>query len=139
MSDPEIERLIRDEISDGVQTIQYQLITMSSTNGQSPFASLFLYLKDAKNKQEEKDLALIIEEILKQRIKGIKNEQGVYVTVAFPKLLYVLDKNNITEDSEYWYLTELAAECSAKKISSRLYLCKEDERVKRRRLRMYGM
>ena len=94
--------MVKDEISDGVQTIQYQLITMSSTNGQAPFASLFLYLKDAKNKQEEKDLALIIEEILKQRIKGVKNEQGVYVTVAFPKLLYVLDENNITEDSEYW-------------------------------------
>ena len=116
LNNSEIEKMVKDEISDGVQTIQYQLITMSSTNGQAPFASLFLYLKDAKNKQEEKDLALIIEEILKQRIKGVKNEQGVYVTVAFPKLLYVLDENNITEDSKYWYLTKLAAKCSAKRL-----------------------
>lgn len=116
LSKEEIESMVRDEIADGVQTIQYQLITMSSTNGQAPFVSLFLYLKDAQNKQEEKDLALIIEEIFKQRIKGVKNAQGVYVTVAFPKLLYVLDDNNITEDSEYWYLTKLAAECSSKRL-----------------------
>lgn len=116
LSSDEIELMLKDEIADGVQTIQYQLITMSSTNGQAPFASLFLYLGDAANKQEERDLALIIEEILRQRIKGVKNKQGVYVTVAFPKLLYVLDENNITEDSEYWYLTELAAECSAKRL-----------------------
>lgn len=83
---------------------------------QSPFCSLFLYLKDAKSKQEEHDLALIIEEILKQRIKGVKNEKGAYVTTAFPKLLFVLDDNNITENSEYWYLTQLAAECSSKQL-----------------------
>lgn len=111
-----IEDLVKDEIADGIQTIQYQLITMSSTNGQSPFCSLFLYLKDAKSKQEEHDLALIIEEILKQRIKGVKNEKGAYVTTAFPKLLFVLDDNNITENSEYWYLTQLAAECSSKQL-----------------------
>ena len=89
---------------------------MSTTNGQSPFTSVFMYLGDAKSKQEEKDLALIIEEILHQRIEGVKNEKGVPITTAFPKLLYVLDDNNITEDSEYWYLTKLAAECSAKRL-----------------------
>lgn len=116
LKDEEIEQMVKDEISDGIQTIQYQLITMSSTNGQAPFCSIFMYLGDAKNKREEKDLANIIEEVLKQRIKGVKNEQGVYITTAFPKLLYVLDDNNITEESEYWYLTKLAAECSSKRL-----------------------
>ena len=115
-SDEQIEELVKDDIKKGVQIIQYQLITMSTTNGQSPFTSIFMYLGDAKSKQEEKDLALIIEEVLRQRIEGVKNEKGVPITTAFPKLLYVLDENNITEDSEYWYLTELAAECTSKRL-----------------------
>jgi ribonucleoside-triphosphate reductase len=116
LTDEGIELLLEDEIRDGVQTIQYQLITMSTTNGQAPFVSIFMYLKDTQNKQEEKDLAKIIKQILLQRIEGVKNEQGVPITTAFPKLLYVLDENNISEDSEYWYLTKLAAECSAKRL-----------------------
>lgn len=115
-TDEHIQALVKEDIKNGIQTIQYQLITMSTTNGQSPFVSLFMYLGDAKSKQEEKDLALIIEEILHQRIYGVKNEQGVLVTTAFPKLLYVLDENNINKDSEYYYLTELAAECSSKRL-----------------------
>lgn len=115
-NDEQIEELVKDDIKKGVQIIQYQLITMSTTNGQSPFTSIFMYLGDAKSKQEEKDLALIIEEVLRQRIEGVKNEKGVPITTAFPKLLYVLDENNITEDSEYWYLTELAAECTSKRL-----------------------
>ena len=116
LNEQQIEDLVKNEVASGVQTIQYQLITMSTTNGQSPFVSIFLYLKDAKDKKEEKDLALIIEEILKQRILGVKNSQGVYITTAFPKLLYVLDDNNIDEKSEYWYLTKLAAECTSKRL-----------------------
>lgn len=111
-----VEVLVRDDIKKGIQIIQYQLITMSTTNGQSPFTSVFMYLKDAKNKQEEKDLAYMIEEVFRQRIEGVKNEQGVAITTAFPKLLYVLDDNNITEDSEYWYLTQLAAECTSRRL-----------------------
>ena len=114
-SESVIEDLVRDEIKDGIQTIQYQLITMSTTNGQAPFTSVFLYLGDAKNEQEKYDLAIIIKEILKQRITGVKNEQGIPITTAFPKLLYVLDKENM-EGGEYYYLTELAAECSAKRL-----------------------
>lgn len=110
------EKRLKQEIHDGIQTIQYQLITMSTTNGQAPFTSLFMYLNEVPDGQQRKDLAMIIEEVLKQRIKGVKNEQGVYVTTAFPKLLYCLDDNNIHEDSEYWYLTKLAAECSAKRL-----------------------
>lgn len=115
-TEEQIERIIRNEVSDGIQTIQYQLITMSSTNGQAPFCSLFLYLGDAENEQEEKDLALIIEEILKQRIAGVKNEQGHPITTAFPKLLYVLDENNIHDDSKYYYLTKLAADCTVDRL-----------------------
>ena len=107
--------MVKDEIADGVQTIQYQLITISTTNGQSPFCSLFMYLNDAKNSQEKADLALIIEEVLKQRIAGIKNEQGEPITIAFPKLLYVLDEENM-DNGLYNYLTWLAAECSAKRL-----------------------
>ena len=110
------EKRLKQEIHDGIQTIQYQLITMSTTNGQAPFTSLFMYLNEVPDGQQRKDLAMIIEEVLKQRIKGVKNEQGVYVTTAFPKLLYCLDDNNIHEDGEYWYLTKLAAECSAKRL-----------------------
>lgn len=110
------EQRLRSEIKDGVQTIQYQLITMSTTNGQAPFTSIFMYLDEVPAGQPRKDLAMLIEEVLRQRIQGVKNEQGVYVTTAFPKLLYCLDEDNIHEDSEYWYLTKLAAECSAKRL-----------------------
>lgn len=110
------EKRLKQEIADGIQTIQYQLITMSTTNGQAPFTSLFMYLNEVPDGQQRKDLAMIIEEVLKQRIKSVKNEKGVYVTTAFPKLLYCLDENNIHEDSEYWYLTKLAAECSSKEL-----------------------
>lgn len=111
-----VEERVRDEVKDGIQTIQYQLITMSTTNGQAPFTSVFMYLDEVPDGQIRKDLALIIEETLKQRIKGVKNELGIPVTTAFPKLLYCLDEDNIHEDSEYWYLTELAAECSVKRL-----------------------
>lgn len=111
-----VESRLREEIADGIQTIQYQLITISTTNGQAPFTSVFMYLNDVEDGQPRKDLAMIVEEIFKQRIKGVKNEKGVYVTTAFPKLLYVLDENNIHENSEYWYLTKLASECSAKRL-----------------------
>ena len=110
------EKRLRDEVKDGVQTIQYQLITMSTTNGQAPFTSMFMYLDEVPDGQPRKDLAMLIEEVLKQRIQGVKNEQGVYITTAFPKLLYVLDEDNIHEDSHYWYLTKLAAECSSKRL-----------------------
>lgn len=112
----QIEELVREEIKDGVQTIQYQLITMSTTNGQSPFTSIFMWINEVEDTQTKADLILIIEEVLKQRIAGVPNEQDYPITIAFPKLLYVLDDNNITPDSEYWYLTELAAECSAKRL-----------------------
>lgn len=111
-----VENRLRQEVKDGIQTIQYQLITLSSTNGQSPFASVFMYLNEVDDPQTKSDLAMLIEETLKQRIQGVKNEQGVYITTAFPKLLYVLEEDNITEDSPYWYLTELAAECSVKRL-----------------------
>lgn len=112
----QIEQFIKDEIRDGVQTIQYQLITMSTTNGQAPFTSVFMWINEVENAQTKHDLALIIEEVLKQRIAGVPNEQNAPITVAFPKLLYCLDDNNIKEGTEYWYLTELAAECSAKRL-----------------------
>ena len=111
-----VENRLRKEIKKGVQTIQYQVVTLMTTNGQAPFVTLFLYLGEARNEQEQKDLAIIIEEVLEQRIKGVKNESGVYVTPAFPKLIYVLEENNITPESEYWYLTELAAKCTAKRM-----------------------
>lgn len=111
-----VESRLKQEIADGIQTIQYQLITMSTTNGQAPFTSVFMYLDEAPEGQLRDDLALVIEEVLKQRIKGVKNEKGVYITTAFPKLLYCLDEDNIYEDSKYWYLTKLAAECSTKRL-----------------------
>jgi len=111
-----VEKQLRDEICKGVQTIQYQVVTLMTTNGQAPFITVFMYLNEAKNEQERKDLALIIEETLKQRYIGVKNEAGVYITPAFPKLIYVLEEDNITEDSPYWYLTELAAKCTAKRM-----------------------
>lgn len=111
-----VEKRLRKEIEKGVQTIQYQVITLMTTNGQAPFLSVFMYLGEAKTEQEKADLAMIIEETLKQRILGVKNEVGVYVTPAFPKLLYVLEEDNIHPDSKYYYLTELAARCTAKRM-----------------------
>ena len=107
---------LKEEIEKGVQTIQYQLVTLMTTNGQAPFITIFMYLNEAKNKQEKADLAMLIEEMLRQRIQGVKNEKGVYIAPAFPKLIYVLEEDNITEDSKYWYLTELAAECTSKRL-----------------------
>ena len=110
------EKRLRDEVERGIQTIQYQLITLMTCNGQAPFVTMFMYLDEVPEGQTRDDLALIIEEVLKQRIKGVKNEKGVWITPAFPKLIYVLDEDNITEDSKYWYLTELAARCTAKRM-----------------------
>ncbi len=110
------ENRIKEEIARGVQTIQYQVVTLMTTNGQAPFVTEFMYLNEAKNEQEKQDLALIIEETLKQRIKGVKNEQGVEITPAFPKIIYVLEEDNIKESGKYYYLTELAAKCSAKRL-----------------------
>ena len=111
-----VERRLREEIRKGVQTIQYQVVTLLTTNGQAPFVTVFMYLGEAKNEQEKNDLAIIIEEVLLQRYQGVKNEKGVWVTPAFPKLIYVLEEDNITEDSKYWELTKLAAKCTAKRM-----------------------
>ena len=110
------EKRLRDEIRRGVQTIQYQVVTLLTTNGQAPFVTVFMYLGEAKNQQEKDDLALIIEETLLQRYQGVKNEKGVWVTPAFPKLIYVLEEDNIREGSKYWELTKLAAKCTAKRM-----------------------
>lgn len=111
-----VEKRVREEIRCGVQTIQYQVVTLMTTNGQAPFVTVFMYLNEAKNEQEKKDLALIIEETLNQRFQGVKNEKGVWISPAFPKLIYVLEDDNIEEDQPYYYLTELAAKCSAKRL-----------------------
>ena len=111
-----VETRLRDEIRRGVQTIQYQVVTLMTTNGQAPFITVFMYLGEARTEQERKDLAIIIEETLRQRIEGVKNEKGVWITPAFPKLIYVLEEDNITEDSPYWELTKLAARCTAKRM-----------------------
>ena len=111
-----MERRLRREIEKGVQTIQYQVITLMTTNGQAPFLTVFMYLNEARNEQEKKDLALIIEETLRQRYQGVKNEAGVWITPAFPKLIYVLEEDNIREGTEYFYLTQLAAKCTAKRM-----------------------
>ena len=111
-----VETRLHREITKGVQTIQYQIITLMTTNGQAPFLTVFMYLNEAKNAQEKKDLALIIEETLKQRYQGVKNEAGVWITPAFPKLIYVLEDDNVEEDSEYFYLTQLAAKCTARRL-----------------------
>lgn len=111
-----VERMVKNEIERGVQTIQYQVVTLMTTNGQAPFLSVNMYLNEAKNEQEKNDLALIIEEILNQRIQGVKNEKGVWITPAFPKLLYVLEEDNAYKGSKYFYLTELAAKCTAKRM-----------------------
>ncbi|MBO5344699.1 MAG: anaerobic ribonucleoside-triphosphate reductase, partial [Clostridia bacterium] len=111
-----VENKVRDEINKGIQTIQYQVVTLMTTNGQAPFITVFMYLGEAKNEREKQDLAMMIEETLKQRILGVKNEKGVFITPAFPKLIYVLEEQNIHEDSPYFYLTELAAKCTAKRM-----------------------
>ena len=111
-----VERRLREEVKRGVQTIQYQVVTLLTTNGQAPFVTVYMYLGEAKNDQERDDLALVIEEVLRQRYEGVKNEQGVWVTPAFPKLIYVLEEDNIHKDSRYFYLTELAAKCTAKRM-----------------------
>ena len=120
ISDEDIEKItemrLKIEIQKGIQTIQYQVVTLLTTNGQAPFITVFLYLNEARNEQEKKDLVMIIEETLRQRYQGVKNECGVYITPAFPKLVYVLEEDNITEDAPYWYLTELAAKCTSKRM-----------------------
>lgn len=120
LSDEQIKEITEDrlksEIKKGVQTIQYQIVTLLTTNGQAPFVTVFMYLNEVKDKQTKKDLALIIEEMLNQRIQGVKNEKGVWITPAFPKLIYVLEEDNIEENAPYYYLTELAAKCTAKRM-----------------------
>ena len=120
LSDEQIDKLtekrLREEIRRGVQTIQYQVVTLLTTNGQAPFVTVFMYLNEARNEQEKADLALIIEETVNQRIQGVKNEKGVWITPAFPKLIYVLEEDNIGDESKYFYLTELAAKCTAKRM-----------------------
>lgn len=111
-----VEKRLRDEVSRGVQTIQYQVVTLMTTNGQAPFITVFMYLNEAKNEQEKQDLALIIEEMLRQRYQGVKNEEGVWITPAFPKLIYVLEEDNVYEDSKYYYLTQKAAKCTARRL-----------------------
>ena len=111
-----VEKRVRKEIQKGVQTIQYQVVTLMTTNGQAPFVTVFMYLGEARSEQERRDLAMIIEEVLNERIRGVKNEEGVYITPAFPKLIYVLEPQNVEENSPYWYLTELAAKCTAKRM-----------------------
>lgn len=111
-----IEKRLKEEVKKGVQTIQYQVVTLLTTNGQAPFLSVNMYLNEVKDEQTKADLALIIEEVLKQRIQGVKNEQGVWITPAFPKLLYVLEDDNIHDGDKYWYLTKLAAQCTAKRM-----------------------
>lgn len=110
------ERRLKDEIQSGIQTIQYQLITLMTCNGQAPFVTIFMYLDEVPEGRTRDDLAMIIEEVMAQRMQGVKNERGAWITPAFPKLIYVLDEDNITEDSRYWYLTELAAKCTAKRM-----------------------
>ena len=111
-----VENRLRDEVRRGVQTIQYQVVTLMTTNGQAPFITVFMYLNEARNEQEKQDLAMIIEETLHQRYEGVKNEKGVWITPAFPKLIYVLEEDNVREGTKYWYLTKLAAQCTAKRM-----------------------
>ena len=111
-----VEERLRKEVNRGVQTIQYQVVTLLTTNGQAPFVTVYMYLNEAEDERQKADLAMIIEETLKQRYRGVKNEKGVWITPAFPKLIYVLEEDNIREDSKYWYLTELAAKCTAKRM-----------------------
>ena len=111
-----VEERLRDEIRRGVQTIQYQVVTLMTTNGQAPFVTVFMYLNEARSEAEKHDLAMIIEETLRQRYEGVKNEAGVWITPAFPKLIYVLEEDNVAEGSPYFYLTQLAAKCTAKRM-----------------------
>ena len=111
-----VEDRLRDEVRRGVQTIQYQVVTLMTTNGQAPFITVFMYLNEARNEQEKQDLAMIIEETLRQRYEGVKNEKGVWITPAFPKLIYVLEEDNVCDGTKYWYLTKLAAQCTAKRM-----------------------
>ena len=111
-----VENRLRDEVRRGVQTIQYQVVTLMTTNGQAPFVTVFMYLNEARNEQEKHDLAIIIEEVLRQRYEGVKNEEGAWITPAFPKLIYVLEEDNVHEDSPFFYLTKLAAKCTAKRM-----------------------
>ena len=111
-----IEKRLRKEVARGVQIIQYQVVTLMTTNGQAPFVTVFMYLGEARDEQERRDLAMIIEEVLKQRYEGVKNEAGIFISPAFPKLIYVLEEDNINPDSPYYYLTELSAKCSAKRL-----------------------
>ena len=111
-----VKHRLAEEVKSGIQTIQYQLITLMTCNGQAPFVTMFMYLDEVPEGQTREDLAMIIEEVLRQRMQGVKNEKGVWITPAFPKLIYVLDEDNIHEDSPYYYLTELAAQCTAKRM-----------------------
>ena len=111
-----VDKRLRQEINKGVQTIQYQVVTLMTTNGQAPFITVFMYLNEAKNEREKEDLAMIIEEMIRQRHQGVKNEAGVWITPAFPKLIYVLEEDNIKKGSKYYHLTELAAKCTAKRL-----------------------
>lgn len=111
-----VEERVKDEIRDGIQVLQYQINTLNTSNGQTPFTTVYMYLGEVGNSKTKHDFAMVIEEVLKQRIEGVKNEKGVWITPAFPKLIYVLEKDNITEDSPYWYLTKLAAACTAKRL-----------------------
>ena len=115
-TDEQIEELVKRDIEAGVQTLQYQIITLMTTNGQAPFVTVYINLNEVPEGKEREDLALVAEEVLKQRIQGVKNANGVYITVAFPKIVYALDECNINEDSKYYQLTRLAAECSAKRM-----------------------
>ncbi len=126
-----VEKRLREEVKSGIQTIQYQLITLMTCNGQAPFVTMFMYLDEVPEGQPRDDLAMIIEEVLKQRMKGVKNEKGVWITPAFPKLIYVLDDDNITEDSPYWYLTELAARCTAKRMVPDYISAKMERQLKK--------
>ncbi|MCC8050261.1 MAG: anaerobic ribonucleoside-triphosphate reductase [Clostridiales bacterium] len=125
------ERRLKDEITSGIQTIQYQLITLMTCNGQAPFVTMFMYLDEVPEGRTRDDLAMIIEEVMRQRMQGVKNESGAWITPAFPKLIYVLDEDNITEDSKYWYLTELAAECTAKRMVPDYISAKMMKKLKR--------
>ena len=111
-----VEKRLKEEVKSGIQTIQYQLITLMTCNGQAPFVTMFMYLDEVPAGRQRDDLALIIEEVIRQRMQGVKNEKGVWITPAFPKLIYVLDEDNISEGSKYWYLTLKAVKCSAKRM-----------------------
>ena len=111
-----VEKRLREEIKRGVQTIQYQVLTLMTTNGQTPFITVFMYLGEVEDERTKADLAMIIEEVVRQRYQGVKNEKGAWITPAFPKLIYVLEEDNIREDSEYFYLTKLCAKCSVKRL-----------------------